>query len=440
MKLMKLIQILPLAMFLALASCGGDKTKTPAPVKNSDNNTVKDETPPPSSEEEVDEVLDEDKKVDKEDKKDDSPFIGEEFTDEAKEIKNQAIKLLMEERNKKEDKKEGKKDDEKKARPITIGIKNLKNTCYINALISIFASFDILDGSFQSYAGKNFPEKELYNEEVNVMKGLIKAIAILRMSNHKAKQYGEVPKMSKKTNHTFKEALKNLAHEGKQEDPTEKILSKIEFEDKSKLYIREQTERNYDPNSPKRIEDKDTIIPLAPSSNTLGHPYLSLSVHEGSSIEDCFKNSFHLNMPEVQLPYPKRNKKLIHQVSSKLRIFSEEHLPPKYITFTLNRFSFDSKVNQSYKDKRSIKLTEEMPLNFYYEMETYKTYHYKLIAFVNHIGENTDSGHYYSKIFHEDGVWHKHDDTHLEQTTIDETDEENAYIIFYQRIENDAVN
>jgi len=60
---------------------------------------------------------------------------------------------------------------------------------------------------------------------------------------------------------------------------------------------------------------------------------------------------------------------------------------------------------------------------------------YKLFGIIDHLGNELDKGHYVSNVLIEDSWWVFNDDE-IKKTEFEKVNMEKAYMLFYQRVEN----
>ena len=104
------------------------------------------------------------------------------------------------------------------------------------------------------------------------------------------------------------------------------------------------------------------------------------------------------------------------QSSFALSILNE---PPNILILVVNRFRFDTNAS---KDHTKIIIEKRM---------WYRSVYYDLIGTIHHHGYSLSSGHYTSKIYHNDLIYNCDD----ENITIDDNHEKtssNVYLIFYK--------
>jgi ubiquitin carboxyl-terminal hydrolase 36/42 len=65
---------------------------------------------------------------------------------------------------------------------------------------------------------------------------------------------------------------------------------------------------------------------------------------------------------------------------------------------------------------------------------TLKSVTYKLYGVLVHLGYTSHSGHYYSYVRGPNDVWHKADDTQISTVRVQDALDQNAYILFYNRV------
>lgn len=107
------------------------------------------------------------------------------------------------------------------------------------------------------------------------------------------------------------------------------------------------------------------------------------------------------------------------------------HRAPNVATFQFKRF--DSNRIFGGKITKHITYPEELDLRPYMSDTTKPSIKYNLNAVLVHVGQTSNSGHYYCFIRNSNGFWYRMDDASVNQVSKDVVLGQQAYVLFYTR-------
>lgn len=114
-------------------------------------------------------------------------------------------------------------------------------------------------------------------------------------------------------------------------------------------------------------------------------------------------------------------------VSARKKFFLEK--APDSLCIALKRFTASQR-----KINGNIDISTNLNLSQYFSENQTREWKYKLVAVINHIGKNPNSGHY-TTITNIDNQYYMFDDSNVESISENEVLGSNAYILFYQLIQ-----
>ena len=342
------------------------------------------------------------------------------------------------------------------------GLRNLGNTCYMNAVLQSFSSLTEFRDYYQHIYPKLYPntqaiiKKKLSNNQSIKFSIRKRNLKVTTIKNHQAAALSIDLSVllrflwnGKRIQFTPDEILKNVwskysRFKGfKQQDAQEFTIFLLD------QLAKELTNANY----PNFIEDNFigqvlnqvecqtcfncSQIITATSIISLQFPTLSSQkiFHLTELLDYAFKNAELLALD---------NQYYCNKCQTKVNAIKSQHilqLPAKYIIFHIIRTKFDLKTFKTTKDKTNlIYPLADLNLNPYLAKNTQDIDHfsnfYDLQAMVTHSGKGILEGHFtnYSWISSL-GVWLNFNDTKVKIVNANQVkaNEKKAYLLFYQR-------
>lgn len=319
-----------------------------------------------------------------------------------------------------------------KPQPIGVGLNNLGNTCFFNALIQCLAYLPPL----MYYVRTNEHIQSCRLRQTNQLCFFCKLCALLIdiHSSHHSISPTDLARNIRLLNKRFQI--------GRQEDSHELLrylLDKLEYSELYKYnntitdnqikqttivsalfggYYRSQVKClhcNYDSNIYEQFLD------------------LSLEIYKVQSIRDALSHyTLSEKLDDKNLYRCKRCTPKLVPAKKQITIYK----PPYILSIQLKRFSYTGqKINNYIKYDTLLDLAPYMSKEYSHNQHNSdnKQILYKLYGVLVHSGYSIHSGHYYSYVYNSNNYWYEINDSHVSQVSENKVINQNAYMLFYVR-------
>ena len=171
--------------------------------------------------------------------------------------------------------------------------------------------------------------------------------------------------------------------------------------------------------------ERDKFDPAMDLSITLPETDEVISLFD--LIDDWF-NAEKMEDEDYRCPWCKRK----GNTDKKMKIFA----PPNVLCIALKRFEYNLINNRRKKIASPVEFKEKLDLTDYCQvLESSFTAKYELNSVIEHIGSSANSGHYKAFVKAPSGKWYERDDQISKEVTVNDVLAINPYILFYTRTE-----
>jgi ubiquitin C-terminal hydrolase len=107
---------------------------------------------------------------------------------------------------------------------------------------------------------------------------------------------------------------------------------------------------------------------------------------------------------------------------------------PRVLIFHLKRFEFKGEGTSKVSGHVSFPVELQLRQQYFARTTNANERKYKLLTVVTHIGSHATNGHYVCDIRQRGGDWIHFDDSTVYKTTLDQVENREAYLLFYEQV------